>query len=79
MKLYDLKLREVQVLEKKIQQEKDSLARNPHHGVKMTKKQKKTKELKRKLHQEKAHVKATARTVAGHHSDLIVLHNYNNL
>ena len=79
MKLYDLKLKEIKVLEKKIHEEKANLANNPHHGRKISKKKKKTIQLKKKLHQEKAHVKQTVKKVVGQHSNLIVNDYFNKI
>ncbi len=74
MKLYDLKLKEIKVLDKKIKEEKARLltARPHQNPSKKHKLKAKTKKLKAKLHQEKAHVAHTVKKVAGQHNNLIV-------
>jgi hypothetical protein len=67
MKLYDLKLKEIQVLEKKIKEEKHNLILKPKGKVN------KSKILKQKLVLEKAHVAKTVKTVVAHHDALIVI------
>jgi hypothetical protein len=65
MKLYDLKLKEIQVLDKKIKEEKENLQDKPKG------KPNKARRLKQKLMQEKAHVASTVKNVVGHHNKLI--------
>jgi hypothetical protein len=73
MKLYDLKLKEIAVLEKKIKEEKNNLSAHPK-GKKPTKKQK----LKRKLVAQKKHVAKTVKKVVSHHDKLVkVVEVYN--
>ena len=67
MKLYDLKLKEIQVLEKKIEEERTRLKK------KLPLKPKgKTYKLKQKLKKEKVRVGKTVKNVVGHHKQLIV-------
>jgi 23S rRNA pseudoU1915 N3-methylase RlmH len=66
MKLYDLKLKEIEVLEKKIREERQQLTLKPHA------KPNKTRRLKAKLKQEKAKVSRTVQNVVGHQNKLIV-------
>lgn len=66
MKLYDLKLKEIAVLDKKIKAEQANLEKKP------IKKESKTKRLRRQLKEEKKHVKGTVKKVVGQHDDLIV-------
>jgi len=70
MKLYDLKLKEIQVLENKIKEEKEKLS------VKPIKKVSKTKKLKNKLKVEKQKVQNKVKEVASQHDKLIVTINY---
>ncbi len=66
MKLYDLKLKEIDVLSKKIKNEKAKLMVT--HGKKMSK----TKKLSKKLIKQKKHVAKTVKNVIGQHTNLIV-------
>jgi hypothetical protein len=67
MKLYDLKLKEIQVLEKKIQEEKLRLK------VKPVTKPTKTQVLHAKLIKEKVQVSKKLKKVVGHHNKLLVI------
>lgn len=72
MKLYDLKLKEIGVLDKKIKVEQENLKNKP------LQKESKTKRLKRQLKEEKKHVKETVKKVVGQHDELIkVVEVYN--
>jgi hypothetical protein len=72
MKLYDLKLKEIEVLDRKIKEEEDALS------VGKPKKVSKAKKLKAKLKQDKKKVKEVVRKVASQHDDLIkVVEAYN--
>lgn len=66
MKLYDLKLKEIQVLDKKIAAERGNLKHGP------VKKLSKTKKLKQKLKVEKKMVHARVQKVVAQHDKLIV-------
>lgn len=66
MKLYDLKLKEIKVLDKKIAEERGNLKHKP------VKKLSKTKKLKQKLKVEKKMVHARVQKVVAQHDKLIV-------
>jgi hypothetical protein len=67
MKLYDLKLKEIQVLENKIKEEKENRAFKPGLA-----KVSKTKKLKNKLREQKQKVQNKVQEVASQHDKLIV-------
>jgi hypothetical protein len=68
MKLYDLKLKEIQVLEKKIAEERQRLQKKVPG-----KPRGRTHRLKQKLKKEQLKVHKTVKEVVGHHKALIVL------
>jgi len=66
MKLYDIKIKEIEVLEKKMKEEKNNLRSKPHQ------KTNKTKELKKKLSAQKSVVKDTVKEVLSHQDKFYV-------